>query len=71
MGHIHYFLSYRDQSYLFRDGANPAFHEAIADALSLAGQTQKTRSVLRKRRANKTCPPPPLQRPPAITSRWA
>ena len=42
MGHVQYFLAYKDRSYLFRDGANPAFHEAVADALSLAGALIKT-----------------------------
>ena len=36
MGHIQYFLQYNKFSYLFRDGANPGFHEAVADILSLA-----------------------------------
>jgi len=36
MGHIQYQRSYRNQSFLFRDGANPGFHEGIADILSLA-----------------------------------
>ena len=35
-GHIQYFLQYNKFSYLFRDGANPGFHEAVADILSLA-----------------------------------
>ena len=29
-------MRYRNQSYLFRDGANPGFHEGVADILSLA-----------------------------------
>ena len=36
MGHIQYQRSYRNQSFLFRDGANPGFHEGVADILSLA-----------------------------------
>ena len=36
MGHIQYFMRYRNQSYFFRDGANPGFHEGVADILSLA-----------------------------------
>lgn len=35
-GHVQYFLRYRNQSYLFRNGANPGFHEAVADILALA-----------------------------------
>ena len=29
MGHIYYFMHYKDQSFQFREGANPGFHEAI------------------------------------------
>ena len=36
MGHIQYQRSYRNQSFLYRDGANPGFHEGVADILSLA-----------------------------------
>jgi len=36
MGHIQYYMRYRNQSYFFRDGANPGFHEGVADILSLA-----------------------------------
>ena len=36
MGHIQYYMNYNNLSYLFRDGANPGFHEGIADILSLA-----------------------------------
>ncbi len=36
MGHTQYQMSYRNQSYLFRNGANPGFHEGVADILSLA-----------------------------------
>jgi len=39
MGHIQYFLQYKHQSYLFRNGANPGFHEAVADILALAVNT--------------------------------
>ena len=39
MGHTEYQMSYRNQSYLFRDGANPGFHEGVADILSLAVET--------------------------------
>ena len=33
------FHSFKDQSYLFKDGANPGFHEAMADAFALATST--------------------------------
>ena len=36
MGHVQYFLQYKNQSYLYRNGANPGFHEGVADILSLA-----------------------------------
>ena len=39
MGHIQYMMSYRNQSYLYRDGANPGFHEGVADILSIAVDT--------------------------------
>jgi peptidyl-dipeptidase A len=39
MGHIEYFLQYKEQPVQFRDGANPGFHEAIGDTLSLSVST--------------------------------
>lgn len=36
MGHIQYQRSYRNESFLFREGANPGFHEGVADVISLA-----------------------------------
>ncbi|XP_023949107.1 angiotensin-converting enzyme-like [Bicyclus anynana] len=36
MAHIQYYLQYADQPQLFRDGANPAFHEAVANAATLS-----------------------------------
>ncbi|XP_047513996.1 angiotensin-converting enzyme-like [Pieris napi] len=36
MAHIQYYLQYADQPHLFRDGANPAFHEAVANAATLS-----------------------------------
>ena len=36
LGHIYYYLAYARQSYLFRSGANPGFHEAIGDAIGLS-----------------------------------
>lgn len=41
MGHIYYFLQYRDQPHIFRDGANPGFHEAIGDTFALSASTPK------------------------------
>jgi peptidyl-dipeptidase A len=36
LGHIYYQLAYRNQPYLFRNGANDGFHEAIGDAIALS-----------------------------------
>ncbi|HEX6746847.1 MAG TPA: M2 family metallopeptidase [Longimicrobium sp.] len=36
MGHNIYQRAYRDQPFLFRDGANDGFHEAIGDAIALS-----------------------------------
>ncbi|MBV9344399.1 MAG: M2 family metallopeptidase [Gammaproteobacteria bacterium] len=36
LGHVYYFLSYQAQPYLFRDGANDGFHEAIGDTVNLS-----------------------------------
>ncbi|XP_028675845.1 angiotensin-converting enzyme [Erpetoichthys calabaricus] len=41
MGHVQYFLQYKDQPIPFRDGANPGFHEAIGDVLALSVSTPK------------------------------
>ncbi|NWS81100.1 ACE enzyme, partial [Toxostoma redivivum] len=39
MGHVQYYLQYKDQPVPFRSGANPGFHEAIGDVLSLSVST--------------------------------
>jgi peptidyl-dipeptidase A len=36
LGHNMYFRAYRNQPYLYRDGANDGFHEAIGDAITLS-----------------------------------
>ena len=41
MGHIEYYMAYKDQPALFRGGANSAFHEAIGDTIALSVQTPK------------------------------
>ncbi|KAK7872177.1 hypothetical protein R5R35_001739 [Gryllus longicercus] len=41
MGHIQYFIQYKDQPYVFRKGANPGFHEAIGDTIALSVSTPK------------------------------
>ena len=41
MGHIEYFLLYKDQPLVYRGGANPGFHEAVGDVLALSVSTPK------------------------------
>uniref|UniRef100_A0A8D9AJK0 Angiotensin-converting enzyme n=1 Tax=Cacopsylla melanoneura TaxID=428564 RepID=A0A8D9AJK0_9HEMI len=41
MGHVQYFLEYKNQPMAFREGANPGFHEAVGDTISLSVQTPK------------------------------
>ncbi|CAG2121695.1 unnamed protein product, partial [Medioppia subpectinata] len=41
MGHIEYYLQYRDQPVVFREGANPGFHEAVGDLLALSVSTPR------------------------------
>lgn len=41
MGHIQYYLQYKDQPFALRSGANPGFHEAIGDAIALSVSTPK------------------------------
>ncbi|XP_045467090.1 angiotensin-converting enzyme-like [Harmonia axyridis] len=41
MGHIQYFLLYKDQPVIYREGANPGFHEAIGDTIALSVDTPK------------------------------
>ena len=36
LGHVYYFLSYKDLPYLFQNGANDGFHEAIGDTVVLS-----------------------------------
>jgi peptidyl-dipeptidase A len=36
LGHIFYYISYRDQPYLFQSGAHDGFHEAIGDTVNLS-----------------------------------
>lgn len=35
MCHIEYYMQYSGQSFIYRDGPNPAFHEAMANAIDL------------------------------------
>ncbi|XP_022825182.1 angiotensin-converting enzyme-like isoform X1 [Spodoptera litura] len=41
MGHIQYYLQYRNQPFVFRDGANPGFHEAVGDTIALSVSSPK------------------------------
>ena len=36
LGHVFYFLSYKDQPFMFHGGANDGFHEAIGDTVNLS-----------------------------------
>lgn len=36
LGHIYYYLEYKDKPYLFQSGANDGFHEAIGDTVVLS-----------------------------------
>ena len=36
MGHIEYFMAYENQTEIFKNGANCAFHEAIGDTITLS-----------------------------------
>ncbi len=39
MGHINYFILYKDQPLVLRTGANPGFHEAVGDLIALSVST--------------------------------
>lgn len=41
LGHIQYYLQYQYQPSVYREGANPGFHEAVGDVLSLSVSTSK------------------------------
>ncbi|XP_073984500.1 angiotensin-converting enzyme-like isoform X2 [Rhodnius prolixus] len=41
MTHIQYFLEYRNLPKVFRDGANPGFHEAVSDAVAMSAGSPK------------------------------
>ena len=36
LGHVFYYLSYKDQPFLFQSGAHDGFHEAIGDTVNLS-----------------------------------
>ena len=41
MGHVEYFLQYKEQPVIYHTGANPGFHEAVGDVLALSVSTPK------------------------------
>ncbi|CAG0883554.1 unnamed protein product [Darwinula stevensoni] len=41
MGHVQYYIQYKDQHIAFRKGANPGFHEAVGDVIALSVVTPK------------------------------
>ncbi|XP_037038832.1 angiotensin-converting enzyme-like [Bradysia coprophila] len=41
LGHIQYYLQYQHLPQVYREGANPGFHEAVGDVLSLSVSTPK------------------------------
>ncbi|KAL3278129.1 hypothetical protein HHI36_013474 [Cryptolaemus montrouzieri] len=41
MGHIQYFLLYKDLPFAYREGANPGFHEAVGDTIALSVSNPK------------------------------
>lgn len=41
LGHIQYYLQYQNLPQVYREGANPGFHEAVGDVLSLSVSTPK------------------------------
>lgn len=41
MGHIMYYLLYKDLPHIYRTGANPGFHEAVGDTIALSVSTPK------------------------------
>ncbi|XP_036345745.1 angiotensin-converting enzyme-like, partial [Rhagoletis pomonella] len=41
LGHIQYYLQYQHLPFVYRTGANPGFHEAVGDVLSLSVSTPK------------------------------
>uniref|UniRef100_A0A1L8DR16 Angiotensin-converting enzyme n=1 Tax=Nyssomyia neivai TaxID=330878 RepID=A0A1L8DR16_9DIPT len=41
LGHIQYYLQYQHQPSVYREGANPGFHEAVGDVLSLSVSSPK------------------------------
>ncbi|KAI2806850.1 hypothetical protein BLOT_008809 [Blomia tropicalis] len=47
MGHIQYFMNYASQPTIYREGANPGFHEAIGDLIALSVATPEHLSKIK------------------------
>jgi peptidyl-dipeptidase A len=45
LGHIYYYLSYKDAPYLFQNGAHDGFHEAIGDTIVLSMTPDYMKSI--------------------------
>lgn len=41
MGHVQYYMLYKNQPVVFREGANPGFHEAVGDTIALSVSSPK------------------------------
>lgn len=46
LGHIQYYIQYKDQPLALQRGANPAFHEAIGDTMALSVANPKHLNVV-------------------------
>ncbi|KAI5646415.1 angiotensin-converting enzyme domain-containing protein [Phthorimaea operculella] len=46
MGHIQYYMQYKDMPVIYRAGANPGFHEAVGDVIALSVSTPKHLRVM-------------------------
>ncbi|XP_037962617.2 angiotensin-converting enzyme isoform X2 [Plutella xylostella] len=46
MGHIQYYIQYKDQPTVYKQGANPGFHEAVGDVIALSVATPKHLRVM-------------------------
>ncbi|BFZ00903.1 hypothetical protein BsWGS_03942 [Bradybaena similaris] len=46
MGHVQYYMQYKNLPVIYRDGANPGFHEAVGDVMSLSVQTPEHMKIL-------------------------
>lgn len=52
MGHIQYFIQYKDLPITLRNGANPSFHEAIGDTIALSVTTPQHLLEVRRMKQN-------------------